>query len=134
MPSTETLVANARELAAEEDALRTPTDLSDAQERFAADRLESVNPVMVEGFLRAIAFASGWKVGPGPAERILTVTGVDRLPAALGATEVRLVSVDGIATAEARAAGAEIGSDHHHRPNRGKLPPIARLLLRSLHP
>jgi hypothetical protein len=77
VPSTETLVANARELSAEEDALRTPTDLSDAQERFAADRLESVNPVMVEGFLRAIASASGSKVGPGPAERILTVTGVE---------------------------------------------------------
>lgn len=110
VPSTETLVANARELSAEEDALRSPIDLTDAQERFAADRLESVNPVMVDGFLRAVAFASGWNVGPGPAERILTVTGADRLPPALGATEVRLVSVDGVATAEARAAGAEIGS------------------------
>lgn len=110
VPSTETLVANAQELAAEEDALRTPTDLSEAQERFAADRLESVNPVMVEGFLRAVASASDWQIGPGPAERILTVTGTVPLPAALGATESRLVSVDGTATADARVAGAEIGS------------------------
>lgn len=110
VPSTETLVANAKELAADEDALRTPTDLSDAQDRFAADRLESVNPVMVEGFLRAIATASGWQVGPGPAERILTVSTAGLLPPALGSTESRLVSVDGEATAGARAAGAETGS------------------------
>jgi len=110
VPSTERLIANARELAADEDALRTPTDLSAAQERFAADRLESVNPVMVEGFLRAIASATGWAVGPGPAERILTVSAPDRLPAALGGMESRLVSVDGSATSGARAAGAEVGS------------------------
>lgn len=108
VPSTDTLVAQARELAAEEDELRTPTDLSEAQARFAADRLESINPVMVEGFLRNIAGAAGWRVGPGPAERILTVTG-QPLPDALGGGDTRLVSVDGNATRAARAAGAEVG-------------------------
>lgn len=110
VPSMETLKATAQELAEEEDALRTPTDLSEAQDRFAADRLESVNPVMVEGFLRAVATAAGWRVGPGPAERILTVSTPGLLPKALGASEQRLVSVDGSATASARTAGTETGS------------------------
>jgi len=110
VPSTETLVQQARELAAEENALRTPTDLGEAQERFAADRLEAVNPVMVEGFLRSVGAAAGWEVGPGPAERILTVKSNRPLPSALGGEASRLVSVDGNATALARAAGAELGS------------------------
>jgi hypothetical protein len=109
VPSTETLVQQARELAAEEDALRTPTDLSEAQARFAVDRLEAVNPVMVEGFLRNIAAAANWEVGPGPAVRILTISAARPLPSALGGETSRLVSVDGEATAAARTAGAELG-------------------------
>lgn len=109
VPSTETLVQQARELAAEEDALRTPTDLSEAQARFAVDRLEAVNPVMVEGFLRNIAAAAEWQVGPGPAARILTVSSHRLLPAALGGEMTKLVSVDGEATAAARTAGAQLG-------------------------
>jgi superfamily II DNA or RNA helicase len=108
VPSAETLLQQAQTLAEEEDALRTPTDLSEAQARFAADRLESVNPVMVEGFLRNLAAASGWQIGPGLAERILTVAAPEGLPAALGGNGQRLISVDGQATANARAAGAEI--------------------------
>ena len=107
VPSTEALVKEAQALAAEEDALRTPTDLGEAQARFAADRLESVNPVMVEGFLRNIAAAAGWQVGPGPAERIYTVSAAPGLPVALGGNGERLVSVDGKATAVARADGLE---------------------------
>lgn len=107
VPSAEALKAQAQELAAEEDALRTPTDLSEAQARFAADRLESVNPVMVEGFLRSLAAASGWSISPGPAERILTVSAPTALPPALGGNGSRLVSVDGKATSAARAAGAD---------------------------
>jgi len=108
VPSTETLVANAQELAKEEDAHRTPTDLAEAQERFAADRLEAVNPVMVEGFLRALASATNWAVDPGPYPGILNVTAA-RLPPALGSTSGRLVSVDGEATAAARDSGAVLG-------------------------
>ncbi|MHB8466241.1 MAG: helicase-related protein, partial [Acidimicrobiales bacterium] len=111
VPSTDTLVAQAKELAAEEDALRTPTDLSEANARFAKDRLEAVNPVMVEGFLRNIAGAAGWDVSPGPAERIFTVTPrTGTLPAPLGGRSGGLVSVDGKATAKARAAGADTES------------------------
>jgi superfamily II DNA or RNA helicase len=108
VPSTETLVAQAKELAAEEDTLRTPTDLTEANARFAKDRLEAVNPVMVEGFLRAIAGAAGWSVGAGPAERIFTVSApAGSLPDSLGGGTSRLVSVDGKATMGARAAGAD---------------------------
>lgn len=108
VPSTETLVEQARILAADEDALRTPTDLAEAQQRFSADRLEAVNPVMVEGFVRSIAAAAAWQVGPGPAEGILTISAHGDLPAALGGNGRRLVSVDGDATAAAQAAGAEV--------------------------
>jgi hypothetical protein len=108
VPSTETLVAQAKELAAEEDTLRTPTDLSEANARFAKDRLEAVNPVMVEGFLRTVAGAAGWDVGAGPAERIFTITAqAGSLPDSLGGGPSRLVSVDGKATMGARAAGAD---------------------------
>lgn len=110
VPTTETLVEQAQALAEEEDALRTPTDLSEAQARFAADRLESINPVMVEGFLRNIAAAAAWDVGPGPAERILTIAGAPNLPDGLGGGASQLVSVDGKATASARAHGAEVDS------------------------
>ena len=63
---------------------------------------------MVEGFLRNVAAAAGWIIGPGPAERISAVTaGTGLLPLPLGGAASRLVSVDGKATAGARAAGAE---------------------------
>ena len=105
----------ARELAAEEDALRTPTDLSEAQERFAADRLEAVNPVMVEGFLRSVAGASGWQVGPGPAERILTVT------ATAGSCRQRLGG-------EPSRAGIRRRRSHRRRPRcRGELGSIVTI-------
>ena len=110
IPSVETLVQTARELAADEDALRTPTDLSEAQARFAADRLEAVNPVMVEGFLRNLANAAGWKIGAGPYERIFAVLGQPALPRELGGERRQFVSVDGEATAAARSEGAELGS------------------------
>jgi superfamily II DNA or RNA helicase len=110
VPSVETLVQKAQELAADEDALRTPTDLSEAQARFASDRLEAVNPVMVEGFLRNLAGAAGWRVGNGPYERIFAVLGQPALPRELGGERRQFVSVDGQATAAARAEGAELGS------------------------
>lgn len=110
VPSTEALVEEAKALAAEEDALRTPTDLTEAQERFAADRLESVNPVMVEGFLRNVAAAAGWQIGRGPAEGIFNISAVAGLPDGLGGGTDNLVSVDGKATSSARAQGAEFGT------------------------
>ncbi len=128
VPSVETLVERARELAADEDALRTPTDLSEAQSRFAADRLEAVNPVMVEGFLRSVATAAGWNIGPGPYARILTVRAAGSLPPAFDGERSRLVSVDGNATAAARAGGAEFSSNCYHRPNGGGVPGAPRLL------
>lgn len=108
VPSIGTLVDTAKELAVEEDALRTPSDLTEAQERFAADRLESINPVMVQGFLETLAEASGWSVEPGPYPDIVNVTAA-RLPDALGAGSGALVSVNGDATADAKASGARFG-------------------------
>ena len=128
VPSTETLVDRARELAAEEDALRTPTDLSGAQARFAADRLEAVNPVMVEGFLRHLAAASRWSIGPGPAERIFTVAATPgSLPEPLGGGPDRLVSVDGKATANARAAGADTDAIVTIGPTEGPFRDLLRM-------
>jgi superfamily II DNA or RNA helicase len=97
IPSTEALIASARTLVAEERSLSTPANVTDALERFALDRLESINPVIVGAMLDQIVGSAGWIFSPGPARGIRTVNAQagQLLPEALGGGPRADVAADG---------------------------------------
>ena len=109
VPSAQVLADRARELAAEEDQLHTPVNQEEVRRRFAADQLEAINPVIVEGFLRQLAAAEGWQVHPGPADGLLLVRAPSGLlPAELGGQGSALVSADGAAVRRAYDNGVDV--------------------------
>jgi superfamily II DNA or RNA helicase len=107
VPSPETLVARAEELEDENDRLRSPVDQAEVRQRFAADQVEAINPIIVEGFLRQLAAAEGWQVDNGPADGLLLVRAVGRLPAEFGGVSSALVSADGQAVRRAYESGVD---------------------------
>ncbi len=90
----------------EDKHLRAKVDQAAAEARFRADRLEAINPVIVDGFLDAIARAQAWTLGPGPALGIRRLQSAKPLPASLGGGTSRHVAADGGAVQQARADGA----------------------------
>jgi SNF2 family DNA or RNA helicase len=62
LPDVATLKRSALSLVNEGKHLRSKVDHAAAEARFRADRLEAINPVIVEGFFDSIAAASGWTV------------------------------------------------------------------------
>jgi superfamily II DNA or RNA helicase len=106
VPDTEELVSNARALAAEEQRLRTRADSKAAEERFRADRLEAINPVIVDGFVERLAAAADWQLSPGPVSGLHRIRSPRLLPPALGGTSEALVAADGASVRQARADGA----------------------------
>jgi superfamily II DNA or RNA helicase len=111
IPDAGRLIAKAKELAAEEDRFRTPTNVQEAHERFARDRLEAINPVIVEGFLRQVATTEGWSLLVGPVPGIEILRSSAHLPPFLGAGSECLVAADGSAVQKARAEGFSKASD-----------------------
>ena len=107
IPEASELVNKAQELVRDEDRLRTPTDTQAALDRFRSDRLEAINPVIVDGFVDALAHAEGWTLGPGPAKGIRRVVAAGSLPAALGSERERLIAADGASVRQAINEGAE---------------------------
>ena len=96
VPSAEVLTRRAREVIAEEDRLSTPVDAQAALDRFAEDRVQSINPVIVSGFVLQAATTFGWQYpdgGPFPGIRILRSP--DPLPDSLGGGFERLIAADG---------------------------------------
>lgn len=108
IPSSESLIETAKQLAAEEDRLRSPANVEEAQRRFAQDRLEAVNPVLVEGLVRQLAAAADWSVGPGPADSIFTLSTSRQLPPMLGGGTTQRVAVAASALERARQAGSDV--------------------------
>lgn len=102
VPDTETLVARAREIVADEDQLKTPVDPAEAMQRLAADRLQAINPVIVSAFVDQAASVEGWSVstGPTPGIRILRV-GDAPLPASFGGGGECLIAADAASVAKA---------------------------------
>ncbi|MBM1169934.1 helicase-related protein [Microvirga arabica] len=90
----------------EDQHLRARVDHAAAEARFRSDRLEAINPVIVNGFLEALAQAQGWTLTSGPASGIRRVKSSKSLPAALGAASSRYVAADGRSLQQARADGA----------------------------
>ena len=58
VPNAEALIDAAQQIVAEERSLATTANVSDALERFAADRLEAINPVIVDAMVTQIARSS----------------------------------------------------------------------------
>src|SRR5437016_5315291 len=75
VPDVADLAAKAKELVADEDRLRTSTNIQAALARFRADRLEAINPVIVDAFLDQLARSERWALTPGPAKGIRQVSG-----------------------------------------------------------
>jgi superfamily II DNA or RNA helicase len=94
VPSSEQLRTTAENLARHEDRSAGPQpDLAAAQERLVVDRIEAINPVMVESFVRQVANAYGWRVTTGSAPGILMLSG-SPLPPELGGASQREVCAD----------------------------------------
>lgn len=106
IPDAAQLEATAKELVADEDRLHTPPNTQAAVERFRTDRLEAINPVIVDAFLDQLARSEEWILGHGPAKGIRRVSSRRPLPAALGGGQERLVAADGASVRQAMNDGA----------------------------
>lgn len=108
IPEAAALVETARALIADERTLSTPANVGEALERFAADRLEAINPVIVDAMVDQLARSDGWAVDPGPAKGIrrLTAAGGRTLPADLGGGPQGYVAADGASVRQAINDGA----------------------------
>jgi superfamily II DNA or RNA helicase len=107
VPDVDVLVDKARQQIAEDRILRTSTNTAAAEERFRADRLEAINPVIVEAFTEAVAAAQDWAIGIGPYPGIRKIrAGRTPLPLALGGGSEGHVAADGRSIRQAIAEGA----------------------------
>jgi len=106
IPDVAALKKAGEALVNEDKHLRAKVDQAAAEARFRADRLEAINPVIVDGFVDALARSQAWTLSPGPAQGIRRVQSTKPLPAALGGAVSRYVAADGGAVQQARADGA----------------------------
>lgn len=107
VPNTGALIAAAQGIVAEERSLSTPANLKDALDRFATDRLEAINPVIVDAMVDQIGRSSDWRIGPGPAQGIRHIAAHHgRLPEALRGEPEALVAADGTSVRQAINDGA----------------------------
>lgn len=90
----------------EDKHLRGKVDQAAAEARFRTDRLEAINPVIVDGFVDALAQAQDWMVRPGPAPGIRRLQSAQPLPAMLGGGVSRYLATDSGSVQQARADGA----------------------------
>ncbi|MFI6059636.1 helicase-related protein [Streptomyces sp. NPDC051286] len=107
VPDTAELLSRARELVQDEDRLHTPANTEAALDRFRSDRLEAINPVIVDGFVDQLARAEQWRLGPGPAKGIRRLTSTRLLPPPLGGEHDALVAADGAAVRQAINDGSQ---------------------------
>ncbi|MET8907583.1 helicase-related protein [Micromonospora sp. NPDC004551] len=108
IPAPSALIETARALVADERSLSTPANVTEALERFAGDRLEAINPVIVDAMVDQLARSGGWTVGPGPARgiRLLNAKPGSTLPKALGGKRRVYVAADGASVRQAINDGA----------------------------
>jgi SNF2 family DNA or RNA helicase len=106
IPDISALKKAGEALVNEDKHLRAKVDQAAADARFRADRLEAINPVIVDGFVDALAEAQNWIVGPGPAPGIRRLQSAQSLPTTLGSGGSRYVSSTGGSVQRACADGA----------------------------
>lgn len=111
VPKVEELVAAAQTLVGEERTLATPANIDEAMARFALDRIQAINPVIVDAMVEQLAATERWELGAPPAQGIKRLRATrGRLPAALGGSSTALVAADGAAVRQAINDGAtELG-------------------------
>lgn len=107
VPDTAELLSKAQELVSDEDRLHTPANTEAALDRFRSDRLEAINPVIVDGFVDQLARAEQWRLGPGPAKGIRRVNSARLLPPTLGGEHEALVAADGSSVRQAINDGSQ---------------------------
>jgi SNF2 family DNA or RNA helicase len=90
----------------EDKHLRAKVDQAAAEARFRTDRLEAINPVIVDGFVDALCQAQHWIIGPGPAPGIRRLQSANSLPTTLGGGVSRYVAADGGSVQQAVTDGA----------------------------
>jgi hypothetical protein len=108
VPEPSALIETARAIVADELSLSSPANITEALERFAADRLEAINPVIVDAMVDQLARSGGWTAGPGPAKgiRLLSAGTGDSLPAPLGGKGKCYIAADGSSVRQAVNDGA----------------------------
>ena len=111
VPDTSTLVARATDIVAEEDRHKSPVSTHEALMRFAADRLQAINPVIVSAFLDQVARTERWTLRTGPLPGIRVLSSPSTLPDYLGGQPEALVAADGEAVTKARSEGFRRASD-----------------------
>jgi superfamily II DNA or RNA helicase len=108
VPDAKSLKEASEALIKEDAHLRTRVDQAAAEARFRSDRLEAINPIIVDGFVDVVAQAQGWRIGPGPAQGIRRLRSSNPLPKSLGAANVALFAADGSAVQRARQDDASL--------------------------
>jgi superfamily II DNA or RNA helicase len=107
IPDADELRTAAEQLHTEERRFSTrDAALAAAEARFRDDRLEAVNPVIVDGFIDRLAPALGWELSAGPAPGIRRVRSSSPLPESLRSNREALIAADGVSVSQARADGA----------------------------
>ena len=106
VPDIATLKQAGEALVNEDKALRSIADPTAAEARFRTDRLEAINPVIVDGFVDVVAHSQNWKIGAGPAPGVRRLRAAKNLPKSFGADDNVLIASDGAAVQRARTDDA----------------------------
>ena len=104
LPTAKALIAAAADLISGDIHLRSEVDHAAASERFRDDRIEAINPVIVDAFVDVMATAEGWEVAPGPVPSIRRLAG--NLPQEVFASQPVLFAADVEAVRAGRRDGA----------------------------
>lgn len=106
IPEPAALIETARALVAEERSLSTAANVAVALDHFAMDRLEAINPVIVDAMIDQLKRSGKWAEDPGPARGIRSLISRDRLPESLGGKRQAYVAADGASVRQAINDGA----------------------------
>jgi superfamily II DNA or RNA helicase len=110
VPDIETLKSVGEALVNEDKHLRAKVDQAAAEERFRADRLEAINPVIVDAFVDVLTQAQKWQTSAGPAPGIRRLHSNSKLPKSFEVEHDALIAADGTAVQRARSDDATLDS------------------------
>ena len=106
VPDITALKQAGESLVNDDKGLRSTADPAAAEARFRADRLEAINPVIVDAFLDVVAQSQNWTIALGPAPKVRRLSAKTNLPKSFGIRSDVLVAADGAAVQRARTDDA----------------------------